>query len=54
MVIGRGGSGIEQIKESLKSLTSKRVDINIAEIRQPDMDVDKLYVSSCYVDQGPT
>ena len=38
MVIGRGGSGIEQIKESLKPLTNKRVDINIAEIRQPDMD----------------
>ncbi|MFC2740777.1 MAG: 30S ribosomal protein S3, partial [Selenomonas sp.] len=30
MVIGRGGSGIEQIKEGLKGLTDKRVDINIA------------------------
>ena len=38
MVIGRGGSGIEQIKESLKKLTDKRLDINISEIRQPDMD----------------
>ena len=38
MVIGRGGSGIEQIKESLKAMTDKRVDINISEIRQPDMD----------------
>ena len=38
MVIGRGGSGIEQIKESLKTLTNKKVDINISEIRQPDMD----------------
>ena len=38
MVIGRGGSGIEQIKESLKKLTDKKVDINIAEIKQPDMD----------------
>ncbi len=38
MVIGRGGSGIEQIKESLKNYTDKRVDINIAEIKQPDMD----------------
>ncbi|AOH48578.1 30S ribosomal protein S3 [Selenomonas sp. oral taxon 920] len=38
MVIGRGGSGIEQIKEGLKSLTDKRVDINIAEIKQPDLD----------------
>ncbi|WP_182187674.1 30S ribosomal protein S3 [Pectinatus frisingensis] len=38
MVIGRGGSGIEQIKNSLKKLTTKHIDINIAEIKQPDMD----------------
>ena len=38
MVMGRGGSGIEQIKEGLKGYTQKRVDINIAEIKQPDMD----------------
>ena len=38
MVIGRGGSGIEQIKEGLKGYTEKQVDINIAEIKQPDMD----------------
>ena len=36
MVIGRGGSGIEQIKEGLKKYTTKRGDI--AEIKQPDMD----------------
>lgn len=38
MVIGRGGSGIEQIKDGLKGKTEKTVDINIAEIRQPDLD----------------
>ena len=38
MVIGRGGSGIEQIKEGLKGKTEKTVDINISEIRQPDLD----------------
>ena len=38
MVIGRGGSGIEQIKAGLKGKTEKVVDINIAEIRQPDLD----------------
>ena len=32
MVIGRGGSGIEQIKEGLKKYTEKKVDINIAAI----------------------
>ena len=38
MVIGRGGSGIEQIKDGLKGKTEKTIDINIAEIRQPDLD----------------
>lgn len=38
MVIGRGGSGIEQLKQGLKKYTNKHVDINIAEIKQPDMD----------------
>ena len=38
MVIGRGGSGIEQIKDGLKGKTEKNVDINIAETRQPDLD----------------
>ena len=38
MVIGRGGSGIEDIKKSLAKLTDKKLDINITEIRQPDLD----------------
>ena len=38
MVIGRGGSGIEQIKDSLKKFTDKKLDININEIKQPDLD----------------
>ena len=38
MVIGRGGSGIEQIKQGLVKYTTKHVDINLAEIKLPDMD----------------
>ncbi len=38
MIIGRGGAGIEDMKKSLKQLTGKHIDINIAEVRQPDMD----------------
>ena len=38
MIIGRGGAGIEDMKKSLKQLTGKQIDINIAEVRQPDMD----------------
>lgn len=38
MVIKSGGAGIEEIKNKLKKFTDKRVDINIMEIHQPDMD----------------
>lgn len=38
MVIGRGGAGIEQLKNSLKAYTNKHVEINIVEIKHPDMD----------------
>jgi len=37
-VIGRGGSGIETIKQWLKKLTNKNIDVNIAEIKQPELD----------------
>lgn len=38
MVIGRGGSGIEEIKRGLKGMTEKNVDVNIAEVKQADLD----------------
>lgn len=38
MVIGRGGAGIESIKTEVKKMTAKNVEINIAEIKQPDLD----------------
>jgi len=38
MVIGRGGSGIENIKKWLKALTGKNVEVNIAEIKQAELD----------------
>ncbi len=38
MVIGRGGSGIENIKKWLKELTGKNIDVNIAEIKQAELD----------------
>ena len=38
MVIGRQGSEIEKIKAALKQFTAAKVDINIAEIKSPDMD----------------
>ena len=38
MVIGRGGAGIEQLKALLKKLTGKTIDVNIAEIKQAELD----------------
>lgn len=38
MVIGRGGSGIEEIKKGLQALTDKQLDINIAEVKRPELD----------------
>jgi small subunit ribosomal protein S3 len=37
MVIGRGGTGIEDIKKALAVVTDKDVDIDILEIRSVDM-----------------
>ncbi len=38
MVIGRGGAGIEQLKQTLKKMTGKMIDVNIAEIKQAELD----------------
>ena len=38
MVIGRGGAGIEDIKKAMTRFTDKQVDVNIAEIKQADLD----------------
>lgn len=36
MVIGRGGTGIEDIKKALKTVTDKEIDIDILEIKSSD------------------
>lgn len=38
MVIGKGGSEVETLRQSLNKLTGKRVHINIVEIKKPDLD----------------
>ncbi|MFK7900691.1 MAG: 30S ribosomal protein S3 [Cyclobacteriaceae bacterium] len=38
VVIGRGGTEVDKIKEELKKLTSKDVQINIFEIKRPEID----------------
>jgi small subunit ribosomal protein S3 len=38
IIIGKGGQEVDRIREELKKLTAKDVQINIHEIRKPEMD----------------
>jgi len=38
MVIGKGGSEVDALRNGLNNLTGKRVHVNIVEIKRPDMD----------------
>jgi small subunit ribosomal protein S3 len=38
VVIGKGGTEVDKIKEELKKITSKEVQINIFEIKRPELD----------------
>lgn len=40
IIIGKGGSEVDRVKEELKKLTSKDVQINIIEIRKPELDAN--------------
>jgi len=38
IVIGKGGTGIEQLKADLLKLTGKNIIVNIIEVKRPDLD----------------
>ena len=40
IIIGKGGQEVDKIKEELKKLTGKDVQINIFEIKKPEMDAN--------------
>ncbi|NNC94251.1 MAG: 30S ribosomal protein S3 [Chitinophagales bacterium] len=40
IIIGKGGGEVDRIKEELKKLTNKDVQINIVEIRRPEVDAN--------------
>jgi small subunit ribosomal protein S3 len=42
MVIGRGGTGIEDLRHALEDLTSRQISVNVIEIKQPDLDSQLL------------
>jgi len=40
IIIGKGGSEVDRIKEELKKLTGQEVQINIVELRKPELDAN--------------
>ena len=38
IVIGKGGQDVDQLKEELKKLSNKEIQINIFEVKKPDVD----------------
>lgn len=40
LIIGKGGKDVDALKEQLKQLTDKDVQINIHEIKRPDLDAE--------------
>lgn len=38
MVIGKGGSGVEQLKDEIESIIDKKTSINVVEVKNPDID----------------
>jgi len=38
MVIGRGGTGVEELRKQLETMTDKKVHLNIIEIKKPELD----------------
>ena len=40
LIIGKGGKDVDALKEELKKLTDKEVQINIHEIKRPELDAE--------------
>src|SRR6187402_2319809 len=47
IVIGKGGQEVDKLKEELKKITKKDVQINIFEIKRPELDAYLVATSIC-------
>jgi small subunit ribosomal protein S3 len=45
IIIGKGGQEVDKLKEELKKITSKEVQINIYEIKRPEVDANLVAAS---------
>lgn len=42
MVIGKGGTGVEELKKDLEQMTAKQISINVVEIKNPDIEAQLI------------
>jgi small subunit ribosomal protein S3 len=47
IIIGKGGQEVDKLKEELKKITDKEVQINIFEIKRPELDAYLVATSIC-------
>lgn len=52
IVIGKGGNEVDKIKEELKKITKKDVQINIYEIKRPELDAKLVAETICQQIEG--
>ncbi|NQT76458.1 MAG: 30S ribosomal protein S3 [Bacteroidetes bacterium] len=45
IIIGKGGTEVDKLKEELKKLTKKEIQINISEIKRPELDATIVALS---------
>ena len=50
IIIGKGGQEVDKFKEELKKLTGKEVQINIFEIKRPELDAKLVADADCKTD----
>ena len=52
IIIGKGGQEVDKLKEEIKKLTGKDVQINIFEIKRPELDAKLVADSICRQIEG--
>lgn len=52
IIIGKGGQEVDKLKEELKKITNKEVQINIFEIKRPELDAKLVADSICRQIEG--
>ncbi len=54
LIIGKGGSEVDKLKEELKKITDKDVQINIFEIKRPELDAEIVAATIARQIEGKT